>query len=121
MRGVYSSWRRIIAGVPQGSILRPILFLLYVNDLINNLDSIARLFADDTTLVACGDSGKECTDNLQSDIEKVLQWADKWKVLLNASKTDCLKICRVVTADRDLHMNNEMLKNVDCHSHLGCY
>ena len=50
LNGQDSSWRDLNAGVPEGSILRPLLFLVYINDLLNGLKSNPKLFADDTSL-----------------------------------------------------------------------
>ena len=50
LNGQDSSWRDLNAGVPQGSILRPLLFLVHINDLLNGLKSNPKLFADDTSL-----------------------------------------------------------------------
>ena len=50
LNGQHSSWRDVNAGVPQGSILRPLLFLVYINDLTNGLKSNLKLFADDASL-----------------------------------------------------------------------
>ena len=48
--GANSQWNSIHAGVPQGSVLGPLLFLLFINDIVNDIGSSIRLFADDTSL-----------------------------------------------------------------------
>ena len=66
LNGQTSEWRDIISGVPQGSVLGPLLFLIYINDLPDGLTSLCKVFADDTSLFS-----------------KISQWAYQWKMQFN--------------------------------------
>jgi len=70
----YSDVKHVKAGVPQGSVLGPLLFLVYVNDITQNLLSIARLFADDTSLASTTSN----IDDLQGIINHALREISKW-------------------------------------------
>ena len=50
LNGKYSSWKKVISGIPQGSVLGPVLFIIYVNDMPDSLNSFCKIFADDTKL-----------------------------------------------------------------------
>ena len=76
---------QLISGVPQGSVLGPLLFLLYINDLPNTLKSSCYIFADDVKVV--GSNGRE---DLERDLLEVAQWARTWDLSLNASKSHVL-------------------------------
>ena len=69
------------SGVPQGSVLGPLLFLIYINDLPRSINNNCLLYADDLKIWASGDSV-----SLQTDINAVQQWSDKWNLPINASK-----------------------------------
>ena len=71
LNGQHSKWSNISAGVPQGSILGPLLFLIYINDLSDNLSSNPKLFADDTSLFSVVHDINQSGINLNDDLEKI--------------------------------------------------
>ena len=87
--GEVSSWKSVLSGVPQGSVLGPILFLVYINDLEEGLTGKILIFADDTKLFR---KVKEIGDKqkLQDDIDKLVKWSEKWQMLFNFGKCKCL-------------------------------
>ncbi|MCG7877682.1 MAG: reverse transcriptase domain-containing protein [Candidatus Thiodiazotropha endolucinida] len=121
--GGISDWLNIHAGVPQGSILGPLLFLIYINDIVDNIDSSVRLFADDTTLYLIVDDPHVVARQLNSDLEKIHVWAERWLVKFNPAKSESLLLSR--KKNRPLHppllMNNEPIQEVSSHKHLGIY
>jgi hypothetical protein len=83
-----SDWLPVELGVPQGSILGPVLFLMYIND-INNSDQTAKFvkFADDTTILTSGKDAAEAAEKMNRTLEKVYRWFRQNKLNLNPSKT----------------------------------
>ena len=77
LNGQTSSWRPVLAGVPQGSILGPLLFLVYINDLPDRLKSNAKLFADDISLFTIVKDKNESANILNGDLQLVSSWAYK--------------------------------------------
>ena len=78
LNGQTSSWRPVLAGVPQGSILGPLLFLIYINDLPNELKSNAKLFADDTSLFNIVKDENESAHILNNNLSLISKWAFNW-------------------------------------------
>ena len=83
LNGQSSSWKPVLAGVPQGSVLGPLLFLIYINDFPNGLKSSAKLFADDTPLFAIIKDRNVSANILNNDLQLISQYAYKWKMLFN--------------------------------------
>ena len=81
--GQTSLWRPVLAGVPQGSILGPLLFLVYINDLRNELKSNVKHFTDDTSLFTMVKDKQESVDVLNHDLSLISKWAFNWKMLIN--------------------------------------
>ena len=75
LNGQYSPWTSVEAGVPQGSILGPLLFLIYINDLSDDLTTNVKLFSDDTLLFSIVHNMNTSTINLNSDLKKIKNWA----------------------------------------------
>ena len=100
--GEVSSWKPVLSGVPQGSVLGPILFLVYINDLEEGVSGKILKFADYTKLFR---KVKEIGDkqNLQDDIDKLVKWSEKWQMLFNFGKCKCLH-----TGSGNTGMNYEM-------------
>ena len=92
LEGVCSDWRNVEAGIPQGSILGPLLFLFYINDIVEHIESDINLFADDTSLLELVSDPVVSVQRVQGDLITLENWAKKWRVTFNASKTDLLII-----------------------------
>ena len=76
VNGTPSSWSKVLSGIPQGSVLGPLLFIIFINDICESLSSSAYLFADDTKLFRIIKEDKD-TELLQSDIDTIMNWSDK--------------------------------------------
>ena len=75
-----SNWKNVRAGVPQGSVLGPLSFLIYINDLPWGLHADIKLFADDTSLFSDVDNIDESASKLNNDLIRIQEWAYQWKI-----------------------------------------
>ena len=83
LKGQVSTWTSVNAGFPQGSILGPLLFLIYINDLSDNLSFNIKLFPDDTSLFFVIHDNNVSAVELNEDLKKISNWAFQWKMGFN--------------------------------------
>ena len=121
--GISSAWNFIKAGVPQGSILGPLLFLVYKNDIVTDIGSNIRLFADDTSRYIVVDNPLVAAETLNADLEKISRWAATWLVTFNPNKSVALLLSRKVShpLHPPLFMENTPINEVEAHKHLALF
>ena len=83
LNGQVSSWANVKSDVPQGSILSPLLLLIYINDLPKGISLNAKLFADDTSLFSVIHDSSTTRNELNDDLVKINNWAYQWKMSFN--------------------------------------
>ena len=122
--GKKSTMLPVVCGVPQGSVLGPLFFLVYVNDIQQAVGECGvKLYADDTVLYQCGVNGTEAGVKLQESVDKFVNWCDGNALTINASKTKLMafatrskvKKCKNV----EVRIGEERLKMVPYFKYLG--
>ena len=86
----------VLSGVPQGTVLGPLMFLLYINDITKDINSPLRLFADDCLLYRVINSA-EGANMLQEDLNRLSEWANTWQLRFNVSKCTVIRCTRSLT------------------------
>ena len=124
INGFYSEYSSIESGVPQGSVLGPLLFLIYINDLQRNVKSNIKFFADDTMLFSIVNDPNISANDLNHDLDVINQWATQWKMAFNPDRdkqaTEILFSCKKSHVNHpDLIFNGSIVKRVTEHKHLG--
>ena len=87
LNGTFSDYSSIESGVPQGSVLGPLLFLVYINDLERNIKSNVNFFADDTMLFSIVKYSEISANDLNHDLDVIYQWVHQWKLEFNPDPT----------------------------------
>lgn len=119
MGGVASSQVKVTSGITQGTVLGPLMFLLIINDIHENLDSNLRLFADDALLHRSIDTVNDCII-LQNDIDKLVSWSKSWQMQFNVTKCHTMRITRKEKpASMDYYIDGRKLSLVVNHPYLG--
>ena len=117
INGALSDWSNVVSGVPQGSVLGPILFLIYINDLDLGVNNLLFKFADDTKLLGKVDDVSD-RDRLQADLNMLTNWSKDWLMKFNADK------CRVLHFGNgnnkfDYSIEGQLLDNANTVKDLG--
>jgi hypothetical protein len=120
INGCPSKIKSLKAGVPQSSVLGPLLFILYINDLVDEVNLDLRIYADDTTLYLKFEDPWEAARVIESNLEYVQEWARKWLITFNPAKTVSVTFTRkrepVVP---QIFMANTPIVDQQQHKHLG--
>ena len=111
----------VLSGVPQGSVLGPILFLIFINDLPDNIKSSVRLFADDYVLYRNIHSLQDCLI-LQGDLDSLGLWEADWQMKFNVAKCHSMRVTRHYSHKQIIHdytLHQQTLENVQSAKYLG--
>ena len=109
----------ITSGVPQGSVLGPLLFILYINDLPLHVTSPIDIFADDTTITAYGKTHLEINSFLQQDIINIEDWCSQNSIVPNAQKTKAMYITQT-HRNKPIHVSDTILMQNNAIQFTNC-
>lgn len=95
IKGSYSEWEQVLSGVPQGSVLGPLLFILFIDDIVQAFNSFVYLYADDMKLFGVIRSSDDVL-RLQGDLDGLWDWVSRWSLRLNVSKCGAMSFGRMI-------------------------
>ena len=117
--GISSDFPSVISGVPQGSVLGPILFLLYINDIVKDIHGTVLLFADDTMIYMVIRSENDAA-RFQQDLDLLSEWGKTWMMEFHQDKCEILTItCKRNPTLYPYRLGEHLLNHVDCSKYLG--
>jgi hypothetical protein len=117
--GELSEWKDVTSGVPQGSILGPALFTIFINDIDCNIVSILSKFADDTKALRHVPS-TEFAFTLQEDLHTMYKWSQDWQLLFNKDKCKCIHIGHN-NMQYDYFIGEDLIQTTDVEKDLGVH
>ena len=91
VNGACSQWNDVTSGIPQGSVLGPTLFIIYINDLPETVESMVHIFADDTKIYRKIATENDCV-KLKKDLDILQEWSSKWLLSFNAKKCKVMRL-----------------------------
>lgn len=106
-----AEWRDVLSGVPQGSVLGPLLFVIFINDLATNLHNEIRMYADDTKILGRATTSED-RERLQQDIDKCVEWARTWMMKFNIAKCKVMHVGRGHIKSKHEYFMRDELDNV---------
>ena len=107
------------SGVPQGSVIEAILFLIYISDLPEEVKSTVRLFADDTIMYMTMTSTNDAA-SLQKDLDNLASWEKKWQMPFHPQKCSVLRITsKKTTQIHEFQLHSHILKSENSSKYLG--
>ena len=117
LNGSKSRWENVLSGVPQGSVLGPLLFLIFVNQIENGVANKVLKFADDLKLFGVIE-GERDQDDFQSDLDKLVEWSEAWQMKFNFDKCKVMHIGRV-KRQTVYEMGGQRLNQIEKERDLG--
>jgi hypothetical protein len=114
-----SSFTTILVGVPQGSVLGPLLFIIYINDIADKLASLTRLFADDTSFNCSHSDGTEIQSIINRDLKELDEWSNRWLMTFNPDKTEIMLFTNLKHPEINFTFEDNIISMIESHRHLG--
>ena len=115
VNGEFSEIKKVLSGVPQGSVLGPLLFVLFINDLPDNIKSSIKLFADDLKLIC----NANCHEDITEDLKELEYWEKLWLLSFNVDKCKVVHVKHNVNPNHKYYLNGLQLKESDQEKDLG--